>query len=461
MIKIVSIISTGILLLSVLGAGASLIQEIPLKQTIILDEYDMVIIAPSLFSDALQLLIDHKNSIGIQTFLKTTEDIYSEYEGRDEAEQIKYCIYEYAKSLCIQYVLLIGDVDIMPIRKTEVNHIWPSSDYNWTQTDNIITDLYYADIYDLTGNFSSWDSNNDNIFSEYYLYNLGTYTSERVFVDEVDLYPDIGVGRIPCSNIDELEIVINKIITYETQTNDWFYNIILAGSDGFPEPGNQGEMITEQIAELMTGFTQIKLYESLKNLNPRSINREINNGAGFFICSTHGGPGGFHNYRKMNVIGLRNQQKLPIVFLLGCFCAALDNSIISNLDRVFRGLCFKFYDNIRLRKIFDNILQIVSNTVPQYLQSCIAWELLKCENGGSVATIGGTRSGTVVRHDPPSGFSGFFSIKFFESYEPGNTLSKMYNNAVTSFIDDSWKNLVTLQRFIILGDPSLKIGGYQ
>jgi hypothetical protein len=36
-------------------------------------EYDMVLIAPSLFSTSLQKLIDHKNEYGIQTFLKTTE----------------------------------------------------------------------------------------------------------------------------------------------------------------------------------------------------------------------------------------------------------------------------------------------------------------------------------------------------------------------------------------------------
>ena len=91
---------------------------------------------------------------------------------------------------------------------------------------------------------------------------------------------------------------------------------------------------------------------------------------------------------------------------------------------------------------------------------CIAWELLKHKDGGSVATIGATRTGQVVRDDPPGGFTGLFSIKFFESYQPGITLSQMYNDAVTSFIDDSWKNVVVLQEFILLGDPSLKIGGY-
>ena len=51
------------------------------------DEYDMVVIAPAVFSAALQPFIDHKNGRDVLTFLKTTEDIYSEYGGRD-AERV-------------------------------------------------------------------------------------------------------------------------------------------------------------------------------------------------------------------------------------------------------------------------------------------------------------------------------------------------------------------------------------
>ena len=109
--KILSIILTSILFISGLGAGAILIQETPLKQPVILDEYDMVIIAPSLFSEALHQLIDHKISLGIQTFLKTMEEIYKEYKGRDNAEQIKYFIKDAVEKYGITYVLLIGGLN--------------------------------------------------------------------------------------------------------------------------------------------------------------------------------------------------------------------------------------------------------------------------------------------------------------------------------------------------------------
>jgi len=443
--KIISIISIGILLLSGLGAKASLIQETPLKQTVFFDEYDMVIIAPHKFSTTLQQLIVHKNSVGIKTFLKTTEEIYAGYDGRDEAEQIKYFIYESAKNLGIQYVLLVGDVDITPIRKTEVNHIWSGS--GQIQVDDIITDLYYADIYDSDGNFSSWDSNNDNIFSEYYLYNYGENPGEIKVVDEVDLYPDVGVGRIPCSTADELGIVINKIISYETQlVGDWFKRLILAGQDGFPEPGYQFEIITDLVGDMMINFTKVKLYESLGNLKPRFINKELNDGAGFFLFFAHGRHMAIANYHKLFIKGLHNADKLFIAFLGGCYNAQIDASI--------HGL-FKEFGLLK----FDRFLQILGINTNK-LQTCIAWEFLKHKNGGSIASVGATRMGNLILDDPPSGFGGLLIIKFFESFKPGIAFSDMYKHAISSFIDDTWKDYVTLQEVILLGDPSLKIGGY-
>jgi len=435
--KIIAILILGILVLVGLGVNAFSIKNTNIVSASA-DEYDMVIIAPSMFSDALQQLIVHKNSVGIQTFVKTTEEIYAGYDGRDEAEQIKYFIYESAKNLGIQYVLLIGDVGITPIRKTEVNHIWSSG---IIQVDDVITDLYYADIYDSEGNFSSWDSNNDSIFSEFYLYNFGETPEEIVVVDEIDLYPDIGVGRIPCTTVEELEIVVNKIITYETQLNDdWFHKIILAAQ------ASQGEMIADLIADIFPDFTAVKLYESTRNLNAISINRAINDGAGFFVCCAHGRHMAFANYHKSFVNGLHNNNKLPIVVFGGCLNVQLDASLHELLKE------------FGLNRI-DNFLQFFKIDTKKLL-SCIAWDFLRHDDGGSIASIGMTRKGTISSGDPLGEFVGFFASKYFESYAPGVTLSQMYNNAITSFIDESWKDYATLQMFILLGDPSLKIGGY-
>ncbi len=127
----------------------------PLSQN---GEYDMVIIAPELFSAEIQRLVEHKNAVGIRTFSKTTEEIYNEYNGRDEPEIIKYFIKDSVETYGIQYVLLVGDIKYLPIR---ISYIRGSPFWK-----RIPTDLYYADLYKLEGDmlvFEDWDSNGNGI----------------------------------------------------------------------------------------------------------------------------------------------------------------------------------------------------------------------------------------------------------------------------------------------------------
>ena len=70
--------------------------------------YDLIIISPNDFLDQLQPLINHKKNIGINTYLKTTEEIYSEYDGFDEAEEIKLFIKDAIESWNAKYFLLVG-----------------------------------------------------------------------------------------------------------------------------------------------------------------------------------------------------------------------------------------------------------------------------------------------------------------------------------------------------------------
>ena len=85
--------------------------------------YDMLIITPDQFSHTLQSFIHHKNSVGILTYQKTLESIYEEFQGRDKQEKIKFYIKHAIEEFEIKYVLLIGNINILPIRKTEVNWI--------------------------------------------------------------------------------------------------------------------------------------------------------------------------------------------------------------------------------------------------------------------------------------------------------------------------------------------------
>jgi len=210
----------------------------PLKNT-----YDLVIITPKKFQSYVQKLVDHKNSSGVKTLLKTTQEIYEEYDGLDEPEQIKYFIKNATETWGIKYVLLFGGLKstIYAKAKDDVNHGssgWyvpvrysnfqydGDPNYNFTSDEpGYLCDLYYADIYKEGGEFDNWDSNGNEIFAEW----------SGDVKDELDLYPDVAYGRLACRNDKEAKNVIDKIINYEKQPADpsWFKRIIVISGDGF------------------------------------------------------------------------------------------------------------------------------------------------------------------------------------------------------------------------------------
>ena len=200
----------------------------PFPQT---TDYDLVIISPSTFSDALQPLIEHKNSYGIKSILKTVEDIYAEYDGFDKAEQVKYFIKDALEQWNIKYVLLCGGLKSIIYSKPKDNvnlgavgwHVPVRySNVRDGGDPGFPTDLYYADIYKEGGAFETWDYDGDGILAEYP-------------DDMIDLIPDVAVGRLASSDSNEVEEVVNKIIDYETTSyeSDWFKKMIVYSGDGF------------------------------------------------------------------------------------------------------------------------------------------------------------------------------------------------------------------------------------
>ena len=424
--KITSIVVIGVLVFSGFVVSASSIKN-SFKSSVV-DDYDMIIISPDLFSDNLQPLIDHKNSVGIHTFSKTVEEIYTEYPGRDNAEQIKYFIYDAVKNLGVKYILLVGNIDLLPIRKSYVKY---------GPIESLISDLYYSDVFDFEGGFCSWDSNENDLFGEF-IYN-DNHLNE---IDKVNLYPDVGLGRIPCTSKDELDIVINKIITYEKEAygSSWFKKIILMGGDTFPQFTQvlEGEWELDKYGEFMQkhGFEQIKLYTSTRTFKPSKVNREITDGAGFVSFSGHGKPYGIgtsspNKYRTINyltpyILGMKNDDRLPIFFLEACATAGLDYKILSII------------------------------TFP-----CLSWALVKKQSGGGIAAVGATQAGPMYFNPDNTGepYAGGHAMHmfFYEAYEQGVTLSDMMINAYCSYLDNYWKDPIILENIILIGDPSLKI----
>ena len=399
------------------------------------DEYDLVVIAPSEFTASMQPLIQHKNTHGLTTTLITTEEIYDEYSGRDEAEQIKYFIKDALETLGVEYVMLVGSIYKLPMRISKVSL--------WNFESDTLTDLYYADIYDEYGEFSSWDTNNNDNFGE----------NE----DDVDLYPDMHVGRLPCDSIEELDVVVDKIIHYETETygQDWFYNMIFIGGNTFPyfwSPGNEGEENNEIIMEIMSDFDPTTIWTSLRNFNRGTINNAISEGAGFLDYSGHGFEHGMGTYpphlRRLkcyltpDIKDLDNGYKLPIMFFDACLTAKLDFVLQDVLD----------YKEYRVFNFLAKILNIDTSVALPVFAYCF----LKHAGGGAIATIGATRTA----YGGVDSGAGKMSIEFFSAYESSEMLGQMMTQAQNEYIADVPNDAFTVEEFALLGDPTLMIGGY-
>jgi hypothetical protein len=558
------------------------------------DEYDMVIIAPRSFSRYLEPLVDHKNSHGINTTLKTTESIYldsllGKYDacGRDKAEKIKYFIKYAIENWGIEYVLLAGGMKgqryswHVPVRYSNLHDLFANNIFIWETT--MLSDLYYADIYDGDGKFDSWDSNGNGKFAEW------IWGSENP-TDVLDLSPDVKVGRLACRNIWEVKTVVDKIITYEDNTYDqpWFKRMIVVGGDSFCEnvwevewnltdipdgaytiyaqchrenqsssivsvnvhvdktsaktrerririikknietsstglgieitspsedttvagntkikgeaydstpPGHkvnvhlwienstsgivdnttfnvtsyfEGEIANRKALEYMpSSFENVTLWTSQGTLTGETdVINAMNNGSGFIFFEGHGNPLGWVTFPPLDSVNrvdglifmnqLENGDKLPICVVGGCHNSQYD---------------------VTLFNLLKNPLK--SRYMGTYMPRCWSWRLIYQKNGGTIATIGNTglgygAEGDFDENNIPDGieyYGGRIEMEFFKEYGNGrDILGDAHSQAIQNYIntfpcmgkwsEGSWVDCKTVQQWALLGDPSLKIGGY-
>lgn len=429
------------------------------------EEYEFLIITPEMFSLALQPLVEHKEQYGVPTKIVTLPEIYENayfsIEGRDEAEKIKYFIKTAIENWEICYVMLVGGKEEVPVRYVDI--------CSWGEHRSCISDLYYADIYNTTGGFCSWDSNNDNVFAG---------QSMNGMVDDVDLCPDIAIGRILCKTQTDVDNIVEKVITYETTAynKDWFHNLILCGGDCadigwhekdipqyFGRTGGivwEGEYIGDMVADLMSGFNAKKIYATgllglrSKFLTVRNINTAINEGTGFILFVGHGNPSmamvtNFplckriwlpypQGYFISDSEGLTNGEKLPVAIFAGCDCGDFDT---------------------------------ISNP--------IAWELVRKKNGGAIASFAATTGSLIIFSSLcTETYTPLLILNTFKFFAEGmTTIGDLWSSIIQTYLadEDAWSlgddfselnwrnnlaNILVLEEWTLFGDPTLRIGGY-
>jgi len=433
-----------------------------------LDAYDMVIIAPSKFADGLQPLVAHKESHGVATKLVTLEEIYGgtyfSVQGRDDAEKVKYFIKDAIEQWGITYVMLVGGRHggvaepkwWCPVRNAWLD-VGDSDKY-------FLSDLYFADIYKYEEGqpvFDDWDSNGNDMFGEW------SWRGK----DIIDMFPDVYIGRLACRNSYEVGVMVDKIISYETTAygQAWSNRFVGIGGDTFP--GDQwydGEESVNKAIEYLSalGIEATTLFTSDGTLTEgQDIIDAVSAGCGFLDFEGHGNPMSWANHPPQDgdtwigidetqFIFFKNKDMYPVCMIGGCSNSKFDISLLNLLD-------------------FKNLSAIWAHS--SWGPECFGWWLARKVDGGAITTIGCTsygygKSGDTDHDGIFDGIQyrgGFIDIEFFRVYaqEGKDTVGAAHGTAITNYLTKfppltNQIDAKTVEEWVLLGDPSLKIGGY-
>jgi hypothetical protein len=405
--------------------------KLPVKPVNFGDEYDLLIITPSEFTSALQPLVDYKNDHDTATIVTTLDEING--EGVDTQEKIKYYVKEAIETWGINYLLLVGSADKFPVRYAYV----PSGSYE----DSFPSDLYYADIYNAEMGFSSWDKDKDGKYAE--------VAGANNDMSEVDMYPDVYLGKLPCNNVNEVSTVVEKIINYE-EHNKVMNTIVQIGGDTFPgdpESVSEGEFANGVVLENLPGYSSTKLWDSNGQLTKQGIADAFHAGVDFADFSGHGSPLSWatHPYED-------DENWIPP----------------ASLRNPYTGFLYLDYD-LFLFQNKDKLPVVVFNacSTSKYTESpdCLSWKTVKKPNGGGIASFGasGIGYGSYGTHEVERVW-GWMEVRIFKEIYENKGLGLSWANALNGYINsfysgEDWDDgdYKTVLEVALFGDPSLVI----
>ncbi len=368
------------------------------------DYYPYVIITPKILADHFKPLADWKTQKGLRAKIADLSMINNSYSGRDLAEKVRTFIQHAYNNWGTSWVLLGGDTQIVPYRKVFAM----DCEYGSMPDENQIPcDLYFAD---LNGD---WDANGNNIFGE--------------IEDNIDMYPEVFLGRASLNTPDEVDGWVNKVLAYEKSppvnfAKNMLFLCQLLWKSPYTDTGIGKDLIEE--THLPPDFYEImKLYESNQNLNKTNAIYQINQGQNIINHTGHAwwslmslGDG---SLRSSDMLGLKNRNKAGTLFSIGCWPAAID------------------YD-------------------------CVAESFIANPNGGGVAFIGNSRYGWGSPGNPGYGYSDRYDDKFFYYLFQQNcqNVGKAISLAKSFYVPFAQQENVyrwCMYEINLLGDPEMPI----
>ncbi|MBW6514097.1 MAG: VCBS repeat-containing protein [Candidatus Syntrophosphaera sp.] len=361
----------------------------------------MIIITDSASEPLFQNYIQWRAAQNVSTALYLVSDIYASYTGADNAEKVRNFISDAyqtwaSSSEPLEYVILGGDDEIVPERGCR-------GQVGQTQDNRMPTDIYFSNL------DGDWNANGNDIWGE--------------IADQVDMLPEVHIGRFPAETAAEFNNILRKT-QYYVNYNTFSNNIsVMFGENLNWNPVTWGGDYKDDVAQhIPESYFLRTMYQRDGTYSETGVWHAINEGA-----------------HVMNHMGHANE-----VFLLG-----QSNGTIEQLQNTEYGF---LYSQGCYPAAFD---QRTSGD-----GECIG-EHLSTTSGGLFAFIGNTRYGWYA---PGSinGASQFYDREYFIGlYETLNTrlgqaltYSRLQNlNAALSSDVMRW----CYYEMVLFGDPSIEV----
>ncbi len=276
---------------------------------------DYLILSHSLFMPALTDLITLRESQGLTVASENLQAIYDAFDGRPTPD----AIHTYLQNAYTTwnprpaYVLLVGDGTFDPKL------------YRANSNETFLPP-YLADVDPWMGETAA-----DNRYA------LLTGDAQG----GGDILPDLLVGRLPVNTITETQIVVDKIVRYETDPypGGWNSNVVFvadADDDAGDFAADSGQLAS---AFIQAPFTPRPIYYAPPTMTITDTHQAIltrwNAGAGLILYTGHSSVrqwGAQPLFHRDDVAALHNASQLPVVLQMTCFTGRFHEPEGTTLD---------------------------------------------------------------------------------------------------------------------------------
>lgn len=262
----------------------------------------MIVITSSSAAEWWNDYVAWRNAKGISTAIYTTNEIYSTYTGEDNAAKVRAFIQDAYQSWVntptpLEYVILGGDDELVPERGA-------FGRVGYTVDFRMPTDIYFSNL------DGDWNANQNEIYGEP--------------TDNVDMLPEVHIGRFPAETQAEFANMFRKTMYY-TDNDTYSNNIsIMFGENLNNNPLTWGGDYKDEVKLLIPDDYEMHTqYQRDGTYSSTTVWAAINSGANVMNHMGHANENILMGQGSGSISRFENTE-YGFLYSQGCYPAAFD-----------------------------------------------------------------------------------------------------------------------------------------